>query len=55
MIEEFDTSEPILSEMPPDYFEQIMTEFIAAGRARSGSGASAFSSGFRAGARRVCD
>ena len=35
-IEEFDTSDPILSEMPPHYFEQIMSEFIATGRARSG-------------------
>jgi len=36
MIEEFDTSEPILSEMTPHYFEQIISEFIAIGRARSG-------------------
>ena len=35
-IEEFDTSEPILSEMPPHYFAQIVSEFMATWRTRSG-------------------
>lgn len=35
-IEEFDTSHPIVDEMPPTYFDQIVSQFLATGRARSG-------------------
>jgi aminoglycoside 3-N-acetyltransferase len=35
-LEEFDTSEPVVAGMPPNYFEQVVRAFLASGAGRSG-------------------